>query len=66
MCVDEMSGSRRLDSRQVPQEVQAVAYLEVGRYAYGFLFSDTHDTGIYAFTKLREMCPCPECSSNRK
>ncbi|MSQ32568.1 MAG: DUF971 domain-containing protein [Dehalococcoidia bacterium] len=64
-CVDEMSGRRRLDPRTVPDDVQAAAYLEVGRYAYGFLFSDMHDTGIYPFERLRELCPCAECKGKR-
>jgi len=33
----------------------------VGRYALQFHFSDGHNTGIYTWTYLRELCPCPEC-----
>ena len=65
LCVDEMSGRRTVDPKAVPANVQAVAYLEVGRYAYAFLFSDAHDTGIYPFVRLREICPCTECTAKR-
>lgn len=34
----------------------------VGRYALKFAFSDGHDTGIYSFQHLREICPCPDCA----
>jgi DUF971 family protein len=42
-------------------EVQATAVSPVGRYAINFVWSDGHDTGIYAFDYLRGMCPCPDC-----
>ena len=33
----------------------------VGRYALRLFWSDGHDTGIYAYDHLREICPCSEC-----
>jgi DUF971 family protein len=42
-------------------EVQAKDVTPVGRYAVNFVWSDGHDSGIYAFTYLRELCPCPAC-----
>jgi DUF971 family protein len=33
----------------------------VGRYALGFDFSDGHNTGIYPFEVLRDLCRCPTC-----
>ena len=33
----------------------------VGRYALQPIWGDNHDTGIFAFTHLRELCPCSEC-----
>lgn len=33
----------------------------VGNYALMISWGDGHDTGIYSFQKLREMCPCPKC-----
>jgi DUF971 family protein len=44
-----------------PGEVQLTAVRPVGRYALSFAWSDGHDLGIYAFTYLRALCPCPEC-----
>ena len=34
---------------------------KVGWYALRFMWSDTHDTGIYAYDYLRSICPCAEC-----
>ncbi len=34
----------------------------VGNYAIRFTWQDGHDTGIYAFSALRESCPCAECN----
>ena len=36
---------------------------EVGAYALGISYSDGHDTGIYAFDILRELCPCKGCQA---
>ncbi len=33
----------------------------VGWYALQFTFSDQHDTGIYAYEFLRQICPCELC-----
>jgi DUF971 family protein len=33
----------------------------VGRYAVSIQWSDGHDTGIYSYRTLRELCPCDRC-----
>jgi DUF971 family protein len=33
----------------------------VGAYAVQIVWSDGHDTGIYAFEMLRKACACPAC-----
>ena len=33
----------------------------VGNYAFNLFWTDGHDTGIYSFRKLRELCPCKGC-----
>ncbi len=42
-------------------EIQVTEVKPVGRYAVNFVWSDGHDSGIYSFTFLRSMCPCPIC-----
>jgi DUF971 family protein len=34
----------------------------VGRYAVSIQWSDGHDTGLYSYRTLRELCPCARCA----
>ena len=65
-CVDEWTHRRILDPISVPEDVQALDWMQVGNYALQFMWSDTHYTGIYPFKLLREMCPCPDCALARE
>jgi DUF971 family protein len=56
-CIDEWSGRPRLDEASVPEDVHPVSISPVGRYALSISWSDGHDTGIYTFETLREICP---------
>lgn len=38
----------------------------VGNYALRLSWADGHDTGIYTWQFLREICPCAECSGAGK
>jgi len=57
-CVDEVTGRRRLNEAHVAQDVRPLKLEVVGRYAISIQWSDGHATGIYAFDRLRKMCPC--------
>lgn len=46
-------------------EVQVKEVSPVGRYAVSFVWSDGHDSGIYAFDFLRALCPCASCQADR-
>jgi DUF971 family protein len=37
----------------------------VGRYAIRIQWNDGHNTGIYSYQHLRELCTCPECVANK-
>jgi len=55
-CVNEWTGERVLKAENVSEEL-TIADLEiVGRYALNFKWSDGHETGIYSFRYLRELC----------
>ena len=62
-CHDEVTGQRRIDPKAVSQEVHPLKISPVGRYAITIQWSDGHRTGIYTFTKLRQLCPCSKCRS---
>jgi DUF971 family protein len=43
------------------KDVRATGASQVGGYALQFTFSDGHSTGIYAYDRLRDACPCDAC-----
>ena len=62
-CVEEATGRRVVGYQEVDPDVQAVDWLQIGRYALQFLWSDLHETGIYPFDYLRDICQCETCRS---
>lgn len=60
-CVHEMTGENLLDPRAVPADIRPLKISLVGRYAIQVDWSDGHNTGIYAYDRLRQICPCPTC-----
>jgi len=37
----------------------------VGHYAIRIAWSDGHNTGIYSYDHLRNICPCEQCKAKR-
>ncbi len=61
-CIHEWTGEQLLAPDSVAEDLEVSAVRRVGLYALQFVFSDRHDTGIYTWDRLRELCPCPACS----
>jgi len=55
-CVNEWTGQRTLKPEAISDEVEISDLTIVGRYALNFRWSDGHDTGIYSFQYLRDLC----------
>lgn len=55
-CVNEWTGQRVLKPEAVPDDISIKDIAIVGRYALNFVWSDGHETGIYSFRYLRELC----------
>jgi DUF971 family protein len=55
-CVNEFTGERVLKPESVADELKIKNVELVGRYALTFRWSDGHETGIYSFRYLREIC----------
>jgi len=55
-CVNEWTGERTLKPGAVSDEVEIADLSIVGRYALNFRWSDAHETGIYSFQYLRDLC----------
>ena len=64
LCVEEISGNKRLREESISKDVRPLSIDPVGSYAIRFTWSDGHSTGIYTFEHLRELCPCPICANN--
>jgi DUF971 family protein len=55
-CVNEWTGEKILSDESVPENLLMLDLQIVGRYALNFKWSDGHETGIYSFKFLRELC----------
>jgi DUF971 family protein len=55
-CVNEWTGQRVLKPEAISEELTIQDLSIVGRYALNFRWSDGHETGIYSFRYLRELC----------
>ena len=62
-CIGEWPNPKQLNAEGIGLDVVAVEYQTIGRYALQFLWSDVHYTGIYPYSALRELCPCPTCAN---
>lgn len=64
-CVDEWTRQNLIQPERVPRLVKPNSIDVVGNYALHFAWSDGHDTGIYTYDYLREVCGCDECKTKR-
>ena len=55
-CVNEWTGERVLKPDSISENIAIKDLSIVGRYALNFRWSDGHQTGIYSFRYLRELC----------
>src|SRR4051794_33121734 len=55
-CIDEHSGERTIQKSSIDPGIRPTQVRTVGRYAIQFTWSDGHDTGMYHFDRLFELC----------
>jgi DUF971 family protein len=60
--VDEFTGEQTLDVASIADDIRIVDMQLVGNYALRIGWSDGHSTGLYTWTRLRALCPCPRCA----
>lgn len=60
-CKDEWTGERILDPAGIPADLSLKDVKLVGNYAVQFSWSDGHDSGLFTWQRLRELCPCERC-----
>ncbi len=65
-CADCENRREKLGDKAFPflKDIKIDSYEMQGRYAVGFTFSDGHNTGIYRYELLRELCQCDICTGN--
>ena len=54
-CVDENTGVQILKAEQISTDISVSRHQLVGRYGTSIHFSDGHNTGIYKFSKLKDL-----------
>ena len=47
--------------KQHPGQLTITRVTQVGHYAINLRWGDGHDTGIYTYDHLRELCQCDSC-----
>lgn len=55
VCVDEMTGVRKLQFEQVSENIAPVQLESAGNYAIRIAWNDGHSTGIYTWDRLRQL-----------
>ncbi len=60
-CTDEWTGEVTLRPDDVPLLIMLKDVEPVGHYALRLVWSDGHDSGLYAFPNLRRLCQCDAC-----
>lgn len=61
-CQGHSPAHRYLDLKD-----QTLHHIEsVGNYAVVLAWSDGHDTGIWGFQRLRDLCPCDACGGEKR
>jgi DUF971 family protein len=55
-CVDEITGQRIVDLDGIDSGIAIADMTLVGNYALKIRWSDGHDTGLYTWSHLRQLC----------
>jgi len=55
-CVDEHTGRRTLQRTSISPTIKPVSASTVGQYALQITWTDGHQTGMYHFDRLFELC----------
>lgn len=51
---------------EMPGKYKLINAQQVGSYALGISWGDGHNTGIYTWEKLREICECDICLGKKQ
>ncbi|MEO5969852.1 MAG: DUF971 domain-containing protein [Bdellovibrionia bacterium] len=65
-CIDENTGERTIQKTSIDPAIRPLGVQTIGRYAIQFTWSDGHNTGMYHFDRLMELCQKQGRSLNPK
>jgi len=62
LCAGEgnLPGVVTLETYFTPEQTTVTEVRWIGRYALAPIWADGHDTGLFTYLRLRELCGCPE------
>jgi DUF971 family protein len=62
LCAGEGNapGLVTLDTYFTPEQTTMERVKWIGRYALAPIWADGHDSGLFTYARLRELCECPE------
>ena len=62
LCAGEgnLPGIMTLETFLTPEQTTMERVKWIGRYALAPIWADGHDTGLFTYTRLRELCECEE------
>jgi DUF971 family protein len=59
-CVNEFTNERMVDVQDIPEGIDLEKAQLTGNYALKITWSDRHDTGLYTWEHLHELCSSRE------
>ena len=59
-CVNEFTGERMVDVNHIPEGIEVVAAELQGNYAMKITWNDRHNTGLFTWEHLRQLCDLGE------
>jgi len=59
-CVDEFTNERKVDVIDVPAAISVESAAMAGNYAVKLKWTDQHDTGLFTWEYLRQLCDARE------
>jgi len=59
-CIEEWTGRRLLDPETIPTDIQPTNFKFVGNYSLKISWSDGHETGLYTWDHLADLCHSPQ------
>jgi len=60
-CRTAREGFKKSISLLPPDSYRITSFQKVGQYGIQFKWGDGHETGIFTYQRLRELCTCKDC-----